>query len=177
MLGYALDTKESVAQSESNDRDGEPAIIQMKTTEAKSEIYKFDGEDTSDKLLTKISSKSSMIDKINSDKDSYQSTETTTNIFPNIQAVYTVPFEIPFTIQTSSLDGVYVKVSAQNSRNRVAKTIMLDYEGNQVIQVFDFFYTFPVSIRRRFDVHTTSITLKRRRMDVKTTSCAYWVKK
>ena len=34
--------------------------------------------------------------------------------------------------------------------------------------------TVPVSIRRRFDVHTTSITLKRRRMDVKTTSCAYW---
>ena len=32
----------------------------------------------------------------------------------------------------------------------------------------------PVSTRRRFDVHTTSITLKRRRMDVKTTSCAYW---
>ena len=31
--------------------------------------------------------------------------------------------------------------------------------------------TYPVSIRRRFDVHTTSITLKRRRMDVKTTSC------
>ena len=27
----------------------------------------------------------------------------------------------------------------------------------------------------RFDVHTTSITLKRRHMDVKTTSCAYWV--
>ena len=34
---------------------------------------------------------------------------------------------------------------------------------------------YPVSTRRRFDVHTTSITLKRRRMDVKTTSCAYWV--
>ena len=33
---------------------------------------------------------------------------------------------------------------------------------------------YPVSTRRRFDVHTTSITLKRRRMDVKTTSCAYW---
>ena len=32
----------------------------------------------------------------------------------------------------------------------------------------------PVSTRRRFDVYTTSITLKRRRMDVKTTSCAYW---
>ena len=28
--------------------------------------------------------------------------------------------------------------------------------------------------RRRFDVHTTSITLKRRHTDVKTTSCAYW---
>ena len=27
----------------------------------------------------------------------------------------------------------------------------------------------PVSTRRRFDVHTTSITLKRRRTDVKTT--------
>ena len=34
---------------------------------------------------------------------------------------------------------------------------------------------FPVSTRRRFDVYTTSITLKRRRMDVKTTLCAYWV--
>ena len=32
----------------------------------------------------------------------------------------------------------------------------------------------PISTRRRFDVHITSITLKRRRMDVKTTSCAYW---
>ena len=32
----------------------------------------------------------------------------------------------------------------------------------------------PVSTRRRFDVHTTSIMLKRRRMDVKTTLCAYW---
>ena len=29
--------------------------------------------------------------------------------------------------------------------------------------------------RRRFDVYTTSITLKLRRTDVKTTSCAYWV--
>ena len=35
--------------------------------------------------------------------------------------------------------------------------------------------SFPVSTRRRFDVHTTSITLKQRRMDVKTRSCAYWV--
>ena len=34
---------------------------------------------------------------------------------------------------------------------------------------------FPVSTRRRFDVYTTSITLKRRHMDVKTTLCAYWV--
>ena len=34
---------------------------------------------------------------------------------------------------------------------------------------------YPVSTRRRFNVHTTSITVKRRRMDVKTTSCAYWV--
>ena len=34
---------------------------------------------------------------------------------------------------------------------------------------------YPVSTRRRFDVHTTSITLKRRRTDVKTTSCVYWV--
>ena len=34
---------------------------------------------------------------------------------------------------------------------------------------------FPVSTRRRFDVHTASITLKRRRTDVKTTSCAYWI--
>ena len=33
---------------------------------------------------------------------------------------------------------------------------------------------YPVSTRRRFDVHATSITLIRRRMDVKTTSCAYW---
>ena len=33
---------------------------------------------------------------------------------------------------------------------------------------------YPVSTRRRFDVHTTSITVKRRRIDVKTTSCAYW---
>ena len=32
----------------------------------------------------------------------------------------------------------------------------------------------PVSTRHRFDIHTTSITLKRRRTDVKTTSCAYW---
>ena len=32
----------------------------------------------------------------------------------------------------------------------------------------------PVSTRRRFDVNTTSITLKRRHMDVKTTLCAYW---
>ena len=32
----------------------------------------------------------------------------------------------------------------------------------------------PVSTRRRFDVHTTSIMLKWRRMDVKTTSCVYW---
>ena len=37
-----------------------------------------------------------------------------------------------------------------------------------------FWKNIPVSTRRRFDVHTTSITLKRRRMDVKTTSCAYW---
>ena len=35
-------------------------------------------------------------------------------------------------------------------------------------------YRNPVSTRHRFDIHTTSITLKRRRMDVKTTSCAYW---
>ena len=34
---------------------------------------------------------------------------------------------------------------------------------------------FPVSTRRRFDVHTTSITFKRRRINVKKTSCAYWV--
>ena len=31
-----------------------------------------------------------------------------------------------------------------------------------------------VITRRRFDVHTTSITSKRRRTDVKTTSCVYW---
>ena len=37
------------------------------------------------------------------------------------------------------------------------------------------FHNSPVRTRRRFDVHTTSITLKRRRMDVKTTPCAYWV--
>ena len=129
-----MDTNKSGAQSESSDREGEPAIIQMKTTEAKSVIYKFDEEDFSDKLLTKVSYKSS-IDKINNDKDSSPSTEMTTNIFPNIQAVYTVPVEIPFAIQTSSLDGVDVKVSAQNSHNRVVKTIMLDYKGNQVIQV------------------------------------------
>ena len=42
-------------------------------------------------------------------------------------------------------------------------------------QVFLLAHTFPVTTRHRFDVHTTSITLKRRRMDVKTTSCAYWV--
>ena len=30
---------------------------------------------------------------------------------------------------------------------------------------------YPVSTRRRFDVHTTSIMLKRRRTDFKTTSC------
>ena len=35
---------------------------------------------------------------------------------------------------------------------------------------------YPVNTRRRFDVYTTSITLKRRRMDVKTTLCAYWVR-
>ena len=34
---------------------------------------------------------------------------------------------------------------------------------------------YPVSTRRRVDVHTTSKTLKQRRMDVKTTLCAYWV--
>ena len=34
----------------------------------------------------------------------------------------------------------------------------------------------PVSTRRRFNVHTTFITLKRRRKDVETTSCAYWDK-
>ena len=34
---------------------------------------------------------------------------------------------------------------------------------------------YPVSKRRLFDVHTTSITSKQRRTDVKTTSCAYWV--
>ena len=32
----------------------------------------------------------------------------------------------------------------------------------------------PVRTRHRFDVYTTSITLKRRRLDVKTTLCAYW---
>ena len=31
----------------------------------------------------------------------------------------------------------------------------------------------PVNTRHRFDIHTTSITLKRRRTDVKTTSFAY----
>ena len=36
-------------------------------------------------------------------------------------------------------------------------------------------WLYPISTRRHFDVHTTSITLKRRRMDVKTTLCAYWV--
>ena len=35
-------------------------------------------------------------------------------------------------------------------------------------------FSHPVSTRRCFYVHTTSITLKRRRMDVQTTSCAYW---
>ena len=35
-------------------------------------------------------------------------------------------------------------------------------------------FKIPVSTRHRFDIHTTSITLKQRRMDVKTTSCAYW---
>ena len=30
--------------------------------------------------------------------------------------------------------------------------------------------------RRRFDVHTTSISLKRRHTDVKTTSCEYWIR-
>ena len=32
----------------------------------------------------------------------------------------------------------------------------------------------PVSTRHRFNIHTTTITLKRRRTDVKTTWCAYW---
>ena len=36
-------------------------------------------------------------------------------------------------------------------------------------------YSYPVSTRHRFDIHTTSIMLKRRRTDVKTTSRAYWV--
>ena len=35
----------------------------------------------------------------------------------------------------------------------------------------------PVRIRHRFDVYTTSITLKRRRLDVKTTLCVYWENK
>ena len=35
-------------------------------------------------------------------------------------------------------------------------------------------FIIPVSTRRRFDAHTTSITLKRRCTDFKTTSCAYW---
>ena len=47
----------------------------------------------------------------------------------------------------------------------------------QYFRIMKFSYfclTLPVSIRRRLDVHTTSITLKQRRMDVKKTSCAYW---
>ena len=35
-------------------------------------------------------------------------------------------------------------------------------------------YNQPVRKRHRFDVYTTSITLKRRRMYVKTSSFAYW---
>ena len=35
--------------------------------------------------------------------------------------------------------------------------------------------TCPVHTRHRFDVHTTSITLKQRRANIKITSCAYWV--
>ena len=42
--------------------------------------------------------------------------------------------------------------------------------------LFHFFtLSYPVSTRHRFDIHTTSITLKRRRTDVKTASCGYWV--
>ena len=36
------------------------------------------------------------------------------------------------------------------------------------------FQSHSVRTRNRFDVYTTSITLKRRRLDVKTTLCAYW---
>ena len=38
----------------------------------------------------------------------------------------------------------------------------------------NYLHSIAVSTRRRFDVHTTSITLKRRHADVKTTSCPYW---
>ena len=41
-------------------------------------------------------------------------------------------------------------------------------------KMYEWPFKIPVSTRRRFDAHTTSITLKRRLMDVKTTSCAYW---
>ena len=47
------------------------------------------------------------------------------------------------------------------------------YKKIPTLGIFILLHT-PVGTRRRFDVHTSSITLKQRRTDVKTTSCAYW---
>lgn len=127
-MGYVV----GVGTSGTKPQPGELATISMKTTTTFSIIYKSDNDLSSGKLL-KTSTSMSSEDESTSTTDS--SKEKITNLFPNIQVVYTCPVEIPFGIQTSSLDGVEVKVSAKNSLNRLAKSVVLDYEGNQVVQV------------------------------------------
>ena len=75
-------------------------------------------------------------------------------------------------------DQLYLSVSSPRRTgltSLVSDLFIKDLKIMPVVIVVSFFYHYiPVSTGRRFDVHTTSITLKRRRTDVKTTSCAYW---
>ena len=74
-----------------------------------------------------------------------------------------------FTLYESSYDHFQFRLSilSLNKSKKKLHILCINFEKKNR-------FSHPVSTRRCFYVHTTSITLKRRRMDVQTTSCAYW---
>ena len=103
-------------------------------------------------------------------------------IFLNINLVlcfYFSSFNLTGKSRKTSLHlNIESRVRKLSNRHRTgpskAKSISKFFVFIIIIIILLFYWKIPVSTRRRFDVHTASITLKRSRMDVKTTLCAYW---
>ena len=69
---------------------------------------------------------------------------------------------------------MYIQLGIPLLESILYQNIELYMEMEIKFEIFFSSVKFAAITRRRFDVHTTSITFKRRRMDVKTTPCAYW---